>query len=414
VKKDQDGMENNKQIETGTETETETETDPQEPFLLQVPGEKLKIGTDQVVMILSPSGSGKSTLIQQFARQAKKANKPVALIHFRFPDDSNNNNNNNNDDNTAAVRLIQVVKQFGLKTGYPAKQSLISKILQNGIDPLVDAQNRLFQGFHLLFQVANELYEESGKNKTKCVLIFDDIHDLIKERRLADAGGKGFFHQLVTISVLNCVDLKNVDVIMAGSSCELKRSFNDSFGKKGRVNFFDLQDPLPEIVQKALIEKTHCTEEEAKKIINVCGTRLRLLNKALKNPAAAGTCKFNVDAFVSTHVDEANSSIAELLNELNSSSSDSSSDDRLVAIEALDRILDGKSEGVRFIQLPKSVRTCKTFADVFYHGIDGYLRFQNRSIEWAWQNHRKSIIAHSVALTPPLPAPLPAPIFRGS
>jgi hypothetical protein len=355
---------------------------------LPVPGEPFELECDKVNMLLAPTGTGKSTFLRKLAHD-EKTKKPVCLINFRLTQDDSKNEKDVVEPSIAVdpTRMTKIAEGVFSQIGYPNRHSLIITLLQKGFTaqniniPSVLPENiRLVNAFQLLFKVTEELYNESslpdGLTKPiKPLLLFDEMHDLIKDKRLAAVGGRELFKALLERIVLNCVDKRNVNVVMAGSSNDLNNAFAKHFGTETRNEVYILQDPLLDTVEKALIAK-HYTAEDVRKITNVCGTRLRILSKVLNHEGNS----LNIDDFLSKRISNAEAAIDRLLAEV------SSPDDAYVIVQALDNIYDGKV--VKIYRIPDSVLRCKSFSSVFYINDDNTLAFQNRPVEMFWKSGR--------------------------
>jgi len=149
---------------------------------------------------------------------------------------------------------------------------------------------RLVDALQTLFSVCAELRLERiaaglSAHDAAPVLLFDEVQDLVKDARLKNAGGELIFHTLATLIIRFGVDSQAVRAVVAGSSAELDFSFNKTTASGNRWNYHDLADPAPDVVTAALVARGY-TEADARAMVALCGTRLRLLSRPLEFGAA--------------------------------------------------------------------------------------------------------------------------------
>ena len=109
--------------------------------------------------------------------------------------------------------------------------------------------------------------------------------DLIKEDRLAKAGGRLVFSELAVQIVAYAVDREVVRVVVAGSSAALRLEFGTTVARGNRWDYTRLGDPPEDAVLERL-QQVGYSAEDARAMVTLCGTRLRLLNHALKQGQA--------------------------------------------------------------------------------------------------------------------------------
>jgi hypothetical protein len=118
------------------------------------------------------------------------------------------------------------------------------------------------------------------KQETKPLLIFDEELDLIKDERLAQAGGRTAFRRLATKLTVGCVDKAYTQAVVAGSSADLDVAFEKTLmSGPTRWQYFELADPDVVAVKTRLRERGYTTAE-ADKLVDTFGTRMRLLNRS--------------------------------------------------------------------------------------------------------------------------------------
>lgn len=116
--------------------------------------------------------------------------------------------------------------------------------------------------------------------------------DLVKEDRLALAGGRLIFSELAVQIVAYAVDRQVVRVVVAGSSAALKVEFESTVARGNRWTHKLIGDPPEDAVLEQLREIGY-TAEEARAMVTLCGTRLRLLKDPLtRGPATCPAAEF--------------------------------------------------------------------------------------------------------------------------
>ena len=109
------------------------------------------------------------------------------------------------------------------------------------------------------------------------MLLLDGMQDLVKDERLARAGGRMVLSMLGALLVSYCVDRRAVRAVVAGSSAELYFAFEECSPLRGaRWDCYTLPDPEVRATTAALVARGY-SAEEARGIVDLCGTRVRLL-----------------------------------------------------------------------------------------------------------------------------------------
>jgi hypothetical protein len=211
----------------------------------------------------------------------------------------------------AGVLMDSAARQVYSQIGYPMRRSLLGSLLSSGftfqgneskveLDILTPSGVRLISALEMLFSVCEELFNERLADGVPAefaapVLIFDELQDLIKNTRLKAVGGELVFQTLAPLIVSLGVDrsVPVVRVAVAGSSAELLQAFEYTVAKGNRWNIHTLKDPSHEVVLGAL-EAQGYKREEAKDMLSLCGTRLRLLSL----PLTVGSAVCSAAAFL--------------------------------------------------------------------------------------------------------------------
>ena len=116
------------------------------------------------------------------------------------------------------------------------------------------------------------------------------MHDLIKDERLARVGGKRLFDKLGAHLVQHSVDNRSIRSVASGSSAEFMMEFaRGGLLRDGRMEIYTLADPTPASVRAALTADERYSAEEAASMVDLCGTRMRLLAKPLGPKSDAPT-----------------------------------------------------------------------------------------------------------------------------
>jgi hypothetical protein len=243
---------------------------------------------------------------------------------------------------------------------------------------------RLNTAFDLLFDVLDELGSAAPAGVPKPLLLLDEVHDLIKNDRLARVGGKQLFDLLGTLAVRYGVDKQSLRIVMAGSSSEFVREFAQGSPLGGnRVMVYSLADPEPAAVRGALTARGY-SEADAAALMDLCGTRMRLLHKALN--AAAHTPP-PPDAVL---MDEVRQRAYDTLSAAFDNATSCGQSAALAAL--LDDVEAAEATGQRPLPrlpaLPPVFEGAVPSSILYLDGV-GHLRFQSRSHRKVWADLRR-------------------------
>jgi energy-coupling factor transporter ATP-binding protein EcfA2 len=257
-------------------------------------------------LLLGPSGCGKSTLLGTIATTLP-APAPVVLVRMRLPATLPSEGGADAPPKEARVLLDAAARQVFSQIGFPLRRSLIGGALSRGFTlwgermqaelSTTETSDRLVLALYMLFEACEALKLERQKTMAPLdaapVLLFDGVQDLIKDARLARAGGRMVLSLLGTLLVSYCVDRRAVRAVVAGSSAELCFAFEDCSPLRGaRWDCYTRPDPEVRATTAALVARGY-SEEEARGIVDLCGTRLRLLG----GPLAFGAAVLSFDEF---------------------------------------------------------------------------------------------------------------------
>lgn len=248
-------------------------------------------------MLLGPTGCGKSTALYEIARGAVTAPvpKPVVLVRVRL---TQNDVGVGTSPTSAAVLMESTARQIFTQIGFPLRRSLLGSVFARGFtlngqhnqaDLASSLTPRIVMALDTLFSACEELYrlrvaQGIPKQDAAPVILFDEVQDLVKDKRLKLVGGDDIFKMLAAMVVSHSVDGQSVKAVFAGSSAELAFAFSRTTARGNRWSYYDLRDPSPDSLVAALVERNY-SEAEARSMIAVCGTRLRLFDAPLNKGA---------------------------------------------------------------------------------------------------------------------------------
>ncbi len=279
--------------------------------------------SDLPTLLIGPSGCGKTTALHKFALDLKSQDVPVVMINLR----GRYENNNQSRLQGGQEQLIQIAKRVCDRVYYPYRRSFLysffsaTKYEKDGVvvegimmfPPqyylLKDAINTVFdccrelsveiknEEKSLMTQLKSTLFwlvkrwrtDQSDEKKLDVVklsrpapvIIIDEVHDLIKDTRLAKFGGLDLFELIGSLVTVNCIDDKNMYAILASSNSLMVTELEKKCGMTlSRRSVFELPDIQPELIISRL-QAMEYSESEVKMILDVAGTRLRQLRKPL-------------------------------------------------------------------------------------------------------------------------------------
>ena len=300
------------------------------PQPLPVPQSRLVLGL-MPTMILGPTGCGKSTLLASLAREsaAEKAGvaTPAVLVRMRLPSSQAPLPESIVPNSPAAFfepssLMNSLAAQIFHQIGFPTRRAVVLGLPESlkaqvmarlGVHNAVftsPSSQRLCDAFRILFDVLEQLCEERmlryglSREDAAPVLLLDEVHDLIKASRLVSVGGRDVFNTLAQLLVMYCVDRRSVRAAVAGSSALLSVEFDRTVASGSRWSYYQLRDPEVETMLQALRDRGY-EDSQARKLVKLCGTRLRLLEpvlsrdvKALKKDAKVETVRGFTDSCV--------------------------------------------------------------------------------------------------------------------
>ena len=255
-------------------------------------------------LLLGPTDSGKSTLLVNIARMAVSypVPAPTVLVRMRAPSSQRRHGRADARFVTEGKTLIDATAaQIFAQIGYPLRRSVVHCIhsrrdmLRRGHTQKVlanhESRDRLVEALNMLFEVCEQLQvQRVSQGMTPFdaapVVLFDEVNGFIKDKMLKNAGGDLAFATLLSLLVKYAVDRRAVRVAVTGSSADAYSSFSDTpLASRLRFCYFDVKDPSVDDMIGALRERGY-TLDEARDMVALCGTRLRLFDK----PLFSGCC----------------------------------------------------------------------------------------------------------------------------
>jgi len=330
-------------------------------------------------VIIGPTGCGKSTLLNQIINHVKCTQKRcfffprlTAFVSLRQID-SETQQSSSSSERQKAANIQEAATNLFVSIGYPVNSSILCSIIDSvksiriksenfriDLNPDLVAKNRMKEALGLLFECLSD---------ARGFVAFDEVHDLIRNDRLAESGGREIFHYLAFLFVIHIVNSQRVQGVCAGSSNHLLSELNETLVHGTRLCHLYIQDFDKSEVLSYLENTLHIPADVATFIIDKCGTRLRLLQSftGISNLAQAQTVTATLDISARQIVEKFyafSEKYPELLVTMNS-------------------IVNGES--VYFKNLPKDVQLIDYIGRVLYVGPGSQLFFQDAVIERAWK-----------------------------
>ena len=366
-------------------------------------------------MLLGPTGCGKSTLLRDFAaavtsgRQGGKPRAPALLVRMRIPsrqplhvvDRSEGAEQGSRVEDAEAARSLMdsTTSQVFAQIGFPPRRSVVSELFDKGVsfrnsvtelEVNVATRARLVYALRLLFEAAESLYFERvregiAQEDAAAVVLFDEVQDLIKDDRLAQAGGRYVFEYLGTLLVSYCVDRRVVRSVVAGSSAMLSVEYDKTVASGARWVHHYLDDPDEGAVMAQLTSRGYTTSE-ARGMIEQCGTRLRLMER----PLVGGIDVVDYATFMQWAINFASAQYVDLFRALEVL-------DWELLCTFLDSVEESESKGgaarirTNLRNLPRRLE-CLDLSKVLYLRLDRTFVFQSRLHRNVWQRVRSEYV----------------------
>ena len=218
-------------------------------------------------LLIGPSGCGKSTLLGSITAGLPTAT-PIVVVRMRLPSLlPSGAAGAAAPERDAGALMDETARQIFSQVGFPLRRSLIGGAFSRGFKlregpvqaelSLTDTSSRLVLALRMLFDVSEELQRERQRRMSPLdaapVLLFDEVQDLVKDARLARAGGGLILSVLGTLLVGYGVDRRAVRAVVAGSSAEAAFAFEECSPLRGpRWECYSLLDPEEGATRAAL------------------------------------------------------------------------------------------------------------------------------------------------------------------
>jgi hypothetical protein len=369
------------------------------------------------VMVLAPTGAGKSTLLAAAARATASADAhhvpaPAVLVRIRHTPSTDERPEPSAAGGASEAALGKAARDMLGATAvrvyeqirFPMRRAVLQRLFERGISvrhqgveyEMQEAErtaSRLVQALEALFDAAAAVGRErvaAGLSRWDAapVLLFDEVQDLIRDDRLARAGGSAVFKALARLLVTHCVDSHAVRAAVSGSSALLSIFFDRTVASGFRLITYSLPDPEPEAVLRVLRARGY-TADEAADIVALCGTRLRLLDEPLKLGAAV----IGARAFMDTARATADAQFADLL----AAASDADARALVSALDAALRCEAGTCDLPPMLGRAFTLRHAEAASKVLFLRPDRTLVFQSRLHAAMWRAERRRFL-HAVNL----------------
>ena len=350
------------------------------------------------LMLLGPTGCGKSSLLARIAHEAASKSTPVILVRWRISGESKSKLDAADASMQPDVTLALVSDAVFQQIGYPTRRAYVVDALKHGVLFMGqmtqvdltshDERDRLIHALRVLFLAAAGVQAEriaAGMPAYDAapVLLFDEAHDLVKDGRLARAGGGAVFKTLALLLIGYGVDKRAVRAIVAGSSVELDSALEDVAPYGNRWRHYELGDPAPDVVVAALEARGYAAAD-ARALVAECGTRMRLLEV----PMLAGPTRMRAADATAAAADAGSMALGKLFDKVVAAA------DKATLARVLDAVAAAESASTNAVlpavaALPASARASgNAFSNVIYEDLRGRVRFQSRPVARAWARER--------------------------
>ena len=355
-------------------------------------------------MLLGPTGSGKSTALKDLARNFVLAGAPTFLIGFRMPREDRPKDKGPLPVLEAVKLMDATARQVYSQVGFPTRRSIIGMLVDRVVDLAAGAEaqpmgvvkacvedsatlapsgRRLVTCFMYLFNVAEEVSrrrQAAGMTQLEAapVLLLDDLEDLIKDDLLKNAGGQLVLNYISTAMVSFSVDHSFARIAVTGNSAKLVFAM-PSPARGFRLEYEYQADPTRESMLKALAYRKY-SDEDAARMVDFCGTRLRLYNGPLLQPVAPPA-----DTFMSKSIAVAVRDFRDVENCLTPA-------DKALFSALLDRVEASYNGGLDMLANKATMPPSAVIVDlapILFVDHTHVLKFQSQLHRKVWQTERK-------------------------
>jgi hypothetical protein len=255
------------------------------------------------------------------------------------------------------------------------------------INPAKRTTDRFKQAVIDLFAVCAEIRAERMRDPTIAAedqepfVCFDELHDLEYDHRLRDIGGHDVFQTICDNIVRANVDNSLTRCYAAASSYWIMDSFAGQVASSDKWFIQRTTEPTEADVRARLTDLKF-SAAQVDSILEVCGTRLRLLRPFL-------TVKDATTVDVQRILDESVGAAEELIGQLFVLDAKMTAEDRKQLVRVLDALAAKRPAGLA--DLPKALRVPRT-SHVMFRDHGGRLYFQSARFHKAWKQVRSKYV----------------------
>jgi len=289
--------------------------------------------------------------------------------------------------------MNKIAAQVFEQIGFPTRKPLISYLNNLPLffktlftntkvqyDLEVQTKTRFEYALKCLFKVCADIRNDRfntgnyTEEESAVTLLFDEVHDLVKDSKLKSIGGDEIFAYLTESLASYGVNAGYIRSVIAGSSGQLCTDVElTKIGDRYTTHY--VYDPEPALVVKEL-RKLNYSEEECTKIINTCGTRLRILQKPLKR-------KINVDEFLKRTTGIMQRRYKDFFEHI------STVDNKKQMVKIFDAL--SNNQEVDWSTVPTAVKKINSdlYTKLLYVDTDKVVQFQSQVARTVWPTIRK-------------------------
>ena len=185
--------------------------------------------------------------------------------------------------------------------GYPESSSWIKQFELSSIldsTPTISRDEstwriRANHAIYLLFKVASEIGTDAVDSDHRPLIMIDEIFELVRQDKYADIGGDEIMSRICGMTLHHNIDLKKVNVFMAGSSSLLLQNLSMRRLHGINIRVVSVEDPSEKDVTQFLTSLGY-SPDLCKKIIESLGCRLRIMSPILSTKLSDDDVKAHI------------------------------------------------------------------------------------------------------------------------